>query len=87
MLKEIHDPKARPVVSVEDTFQDRTIGIALSGNLAMGVDISALEEVMAIRESTLRTWLVRSGVQGRKLHQRFFSRVWNWSMFNWMNCG
>jgi hypothetical protein len=41
--------------------------------LALGVDISALEEVLAIRESTLRTWLVRSGVQGRKLHERFFS--------------
>jgi IS1 family transposase len=41
--------------------------------LAMGVDISALEEVMAIRESMLRTWLVRSGVQGRKLHERFFA--------------
>jgi hypothetical protein len=40
--------------------------------LAMGVDILALEEVMEIRESTLRTWLVRSGVQGRKLHERFF---------------
>jgi len=48
--------------------------------LAMGVDISALEEVMAIRESTLRTWLVRSGVQGRKLHERF-SRAWSWCMF------
>jgi transposase-like protein len=41
--------------------------------LAMGVDISAFEEVMAMRESTLRTWLVRSGVQGRKLHERFFT--------------
>jgi transposase-like protein len=41
--------------------------------LAMGVDISALEEVRAIRESTLRTWLVRSGVQGRKLRERFFT--------------
>jgi IS1 family transposase len=40
--------------------------------LALGVDISALEEALAIRESTLRTWLVRSGVQGRKLHERFF---------------
>jgi IS1 family transposase len=40
--------------------------------LALGVDISALEEVLTIRESTLRTWLVRSGVQGRKLHERFF---------------
>lgn len=41
--------------------------------LAMGVDISALEEVMAIRESTLRTWLVRSGEQGRKLHEHYFT--------------
>jgi len=41
--------------------------------LAMGVDVSALEEVMAMRESTLRTWLVRSGVQGRKLHERYFT--------------
>jgi len=40
--------------------------------LALGVDISALEEALTIRESTLRTWLVRSGVQGRKLHERFF---------------
>ena len=31
MPKEIHDPKTHPAVSVEDTFQDRTIGIALSG--------------------------------------------------------
>jgi IS1 family transposase len=39
----------------------------------MGVDISALERVMAMCESTLRTWLVCSGVQGRKLHERFFT--------------
>lgn len=32
MPKEIHDPKAHTAVSFEDTFQDRTIGIALSGN-------------------------------------------------------
>ena len=41
--------------------------------LAMGVDISVLEEVMVIRESTLRTWLVRRGVEGRKLQERFFT--------------
>jgi len=32
MSKEIHDPKAHTAVSFEDPFQDRTIGIALSGN-------------------------------------------------------
>jgi len=40
--------------------------------LALGVDVSALEEAMEIRESTLRTWLARSGEHGHKLHERFF---------------
>jgi hypothetical protein len=39
--------------------------------LALGVDLSSLEEAYGISESTLRTWLSRSGVQGQKLHQRF----------------
>jgi len=40
--------------------------------MALGVDTSALEEALEIRESTLRMLLVRSGVQARKLHERFF---------------
>lgn len=39
--------------------------------LALGVDASALEEVFGVREITIRTWLCRSGMQGRKLHERF----------------
>jgi len=39
--------------------------------LALGTDISAIEEALNLRESTIRTWLCRSGEQGRKLHQRF----------------
>jgi len=39
--------------------------------LALGVDASALEEVFGVREMTIRTWLCRSGMQGRKLHERF----------------
>lgn len=39
--------------------------------LALGVDLSSLEMVYGISESTLRTWLSRSGVHGQKLHQRF----------------
>lgn len=39
--------------------------------LALGVDASALEEVFGIREITIRTWLCRSGMQGKKLHERF----------------
>jgi transposase-like protein len=31
-----------------------------------------LEEALGIHESTLRTWLTRSGAQSRKLHERFF---------------
>jgi|GEM_PF-4662549 len=40
--------------------------------LVLGIDISALQEAMRIQESTVRTWLTRSGEQGRKLHDRFF---------------
>jgi hypothetical protein len=39
--------------------------------LALGVDASALEEVFGVREITIRTWLCRSGMQGKKLHVRF----------------
>ena len=39
--------------------------------LALGVDASALEEVFGVREITIRTWLCRSGLQGKKLHERF----------------
>jgi hypothetical protein len=35
------------------------------------VDASALEEVFSVREITIRTWLCRSGMQGKKLHDRF----------------
>ncbi len=39
--------------------------------LALGVDASALDEVFGVRENTIQTWLCRSGMQGRKLHDRF----------------
>ena len=39
--------------------------------LALGVDASALEEVFSISEITIRTWLCRSGMQGKRLHERF----------------
>jgi len=38
--------------------------------LALGVDASALEEVFGVREITIRAWLCRSGMQGKKLHER-----------------
>lgn len=38
--------------------------------LALGVNASALEEVFGVREITIRTWLCRSGMQSRKLHER-----------------
>ena len=38
--------------------------------LALRVDLSSLEEAYGISESTLRTWLSRSGVHGQKLHER-----------------
>ena len=39
--------------------------------LALDVGSSALEEVFDVREITIRTWLCRSGMQGKKLHERF----------------
>lgn len=39
--------------------------------LELGVDASALKEVFGVREITIRTWLCRSGMHGRKLHERF----------------
>lgn len=41
------------------------------GLLALGVEISALEEVFGIGESSIRTWLCRSGEQGQKFHERW----------------
>jgi len=41
----------------------------------LGIDTSALQEAMGIQESTLRTWLTRSGEQSRKLHKRFFQNL------------
>jgi IS1 family transposase len=38
--------------------------------LAVGVDGSALEDVFGVREITIRAWLCRSGMQGKKLHDR-----------------
>ncbi len=43
--------------------------------LALGVDASTLEEEFGVREVTIRTWLCRSGMQGKKLHDRFLSEL------------
>ncbi len=43
--------------------------------MALGVDASALEEVFGVREITIRTWLCRSGMQGKKLHERYLAEL------------
>lgn len=43
--------------------------------LALGIDASALEEEFGVREVTIWTWLCRSGMQGKKLHDRFLSEL------------
>lgn len=43
--------------------------------LAVGVDGSVLEEVFGVREITIRSWLCRSGMQGRKLHERVMVKL------------
>ncbi len=52
----------------------KTVSLSLK-LLSLGMDPSALEEALEIRESTLRTWLARGGAHGRKLHQRFFTNL------------
>ena len=43
--------------------------------LALGVDVSAIEQAFKVRESTIRTWLTRSGEHGRKLHDHFLKEL------------
>ena len=43
--------------------------------LAFGVDSLALEEVFGVREITILIWLCRSGLQGKKLHERFLAEL------------
>ena len=43
--------------------------------LAEGVDVSVLERIWCVRESTLRTWLTRAGLHAQKLHARFFQNL------------
>jgi hypothetical protein len=43
--------------------------------LALGVDASALEEVFDVREITIRARFCRSGMQSKKLHERFISEL------------
>jgi IS1 family transposase len=42
---------------------------------AHGVETAVLEEVYQVRESTIRTWLARSGEHGRQLHDHFFRNL------------
>ena len=55
-------------VPVENTFR---AGRENNVVIALGVDASALEEVFRVRKITIRTWLCRSGIQDKKLHERF----------------
>lgn len=43
--------------------------------LVLGATISMAEEILHVRESTIRTWLARSGEHGRKLHEHFFKNL------------
>jgi hypothetical protein len=42
---------------------------------SLGVDASALEEVFGVRKITICTWLCLSGMQGKKLHDRFMAEL------------
>ncbi len=69
MRNEIHGPKMDLVVSTENDVEDH-----LSGDEFAGVGDRCVRVAGSAggQESTLRTWLTRSGAQSRKLHERFF---------------
>ena len=66
--EEVHRPAEHGAVPAEKPFGVERL-------VALGVDASALEEVFGVREVTIRTWLCRSGMQGKKLHERFMAEL------------
>jgi transposase-like protein len=65
--EEIYEPEEHDTIPIENPLGmvEKILWL-----LALGVDSSALEEVFGVREITSRSWLSRSGEQGRKLHNR-----------------
>ena len=51
------------------------IGMVLSA-LAEGLDPSAAERVFGYRQSTITTWLTRTGQHAQTLHERTFCHLW-----------
>lgn len=72
--EKVHYPAKHDFVPIEKSFRvSREDPVAVSiGRRCRGSEATAtLEEVFGVREITIRTWLCRSGVEGKKLHERF----------------
>lgn len=68
MWEEVHRPAQYNPVPVEahSGLVEKIVWL-----LALGVDAPALEEVLGVREITIRIWLCGSGMQGYRLHEWF----------------
>ncbi len=76
--EEVHGQKEYDVVPAEKSFRvDREdLVVASFRRGCCGSEATdALEEVFGVREITIRTWLCRSGMQGKKLHERFMVKL------------
>ncbi len=78
MWEEVHRQAEYHPVSAEKPFRPNRENLTVAKLLrllALGVDASALEEVFGVREITIRTWLCRSGMQSKKLQERYLAEL------------
>lgn len=70
--EEVYGEKEHDFVPVE-----KSLGANRENLVAASVrgDASALEEVFGVREITIQNWWCRSGMQGKKLHERFLPEL------------
>lgn len=70
--KEVYSQEEYDPIPAEESFRpDRKNPVAVG----IRCRCSTLEEVFGVREITIRTRLCRSGMQGKKLHERFMTEL------------
>lgn len=78
MREEVYLPADYDSISAEKPIgADRkdSLVAGTGGRRGGSYAIVALEEVFGVRAVTIRTWLCRSGMQGKKLHERFIAEL------------
>jgi hypothetical protein len=70
---EVHRQKAYDLVSPEKSIGNNKKDLVVAGIGGRCVRIGG--SIWGTRKSTIRTWLCRSGMQGKKLHERFVTEL------------